>query len=59
MDEDVLLFARVSGWNRRDRSYSLSPQADTKFDEELVLRKDGQLLVKGSEEGNPNKFIYL
>jgi hypothetical protein len=63
MDEDVLLFSRVGGWNQRDRTYCLGEKAEREggFEEELVLKKDGQLSVKNLKTGSQdnNKFIYL
>jgi hypothetical protein len=61
MDEDVLLFSRVGGWHQRDRTYLLGGKAERGgFEEELVLKKDGQLSVKSlSGTQDSNKFIYL
>jgi hypothetical protein len=55
MDEDVLLFSRVANWNKRDRVYQLASTTQDRekgYDEELILKKDGQLLVKKLSEAN-------
>jgi hypothetical protein len=55
MDEDVLLFSRVANWNKRDRVYQLASTTQSSekgYDEELILKKDGQLLVKKLSEAN-------
>jgi hypothetical protein len=59
MDEDVLLFGRLSSWHKRDRAYHLIP-AQIKSYEELVLKKDGQLIVASQDAGHDsNKLVYL
>jgi hypothetical protein len=62
MDEDVLLFSRVAGWNQRERTCSLQGrQPQEGFQEELVLKKDGQLSVKNLAQTSQDnhKFTYL
>lgn len=61
MDEDVLLFSRLSYWYKKDRVYKLNSESLSKEYEVLVLKKDGQLIVKSGNETHEdmNKLVYI
>lgn len=61
MDEDVLLFSRLSHWYKKDRVYKLNSESFSKEYEVLVLKKDGQLIVKSGNETHEdmNKLVYI
>jgi hypothetical protein len=61
MDEDVLLFSRLTQWYQRDRTYLLNPPEQNKEYQELVLKKDGQLTVKSIEQKKEDidKMVYI
>lgn len=61
MDEDVLLFSRLSYWYKKDKVYKLNSESLSKEYEVLVLKKDGQLIVKSGNETHEdmNKLVYI
>ena len=59
-EEDVSLFARVQLWQQAHRTHTLAGGGTTGEAgmEEIIVKKDGQLMVKGLQ-AEQEKMVYL